>query len=416
MSRLVAAVLALLLSSLPAASQQPATPPAAPASPAPPTTPQPFAPHWAMLAGAKVFADKGCGGCHAVRGVGPKVGPDLGRIESARSFFDLAAAMWNHLPRMGARMREAGVERARMTADEVSNLLAFLYTAQYFDESGDARRGEALFTAKSCARCHAVGGKGGFVGPELDRLKKMNSPVLVAAAMWNHGPQMNRALKAAGIERPTFQGRELVDIIAYIVSAARDVGGDTQQVVPGTPDRGRLLLVEKKCAACHSVGGKGGRVGPPLDQPGHHISITEFAARLWNHAPAMEARMVERRITMPTLSGQDFADILAYLYVSRYFDVAPSVQRGRDLVQGKGCLSCHAVAGKGATVGGDFARSSVVRTPATLVAGMWNHSRLMEMQAEKRNVAWPELSGQDLADVGAYLRSLSRPSGKPTGK
>ncbi len=404
MSRLIVAVLALLLPLAPAAAQPPATPAV------------PFAPDWAMLAGAKVFADKSCGACHAVRGVGAKVGPDLGRSESARSFFDLAAAMWNHLPRMGARMREAGVERARMTPTEVSSLLAFLYTAQYFDESGDAKRGEVLFASKACVRCHAVGGKGGFVGPELDRLKKMNSPVLVAAAMWNHGPQMDKALRAAGIERPTFQRQELVDIIAYIVAAARDVGGDTQQVVPGTPERGRALFVDKKCAGCHTVGGKGGHVGPALDRPGHQISITEFAARMWNHAPAMAEKMAERRVTMPTLSGQDFADILAFLYVSRYFEVSPSPQRGRDLVQEKGCLACHAVAGKGANVGGDFARSTVVRTPTGLVAGLWNHSRLMETQTEKRNITWPELRGQDLADLSAYFGTLHRGSPKPAAR
>ena len=166
---------------------------------------QPFAPDWGMFAGGKVFAEKGCGKCHALRGFGGKIGPDLGRIETGKSFFELGAAMWNHLPRMGARMREAGIARPTLTAAELSNLIAFLFTAQYYDELGDAQAGEKLFAAKACVQCHEVGGKGGRVGPGLDFLKRANSPVLVAAAMWNHGPEMAEAMKARGIERPSFK-------------------------------------------------------------------------------------------------------------------------------------------------------------------------------------------------------------------
>jgi mono/diheme cytochrome c family protein len=374
--------------------------------------PQPFAPDWAMLAGQSVFAQKGCGQCHSIRGFGGKVGPDLGRIQTGKSFFEIGAAMWNHLPNMGARMREAGIERATLTPEELSNLVAFIFTAQYQDEVGDPKSGEKLFTAKNCVRCHAVGGAGGRVGPELDRLRRSNSPVLVAAAMWNHGPQMAAAMAANGIQRPTFGRNELVDLIAYIVSASSDTASDTEQVIPGTPDRGRQFFTDKQCVTCHAVGGKGGRVGPDLGRPGHHISLTQFATQMWNHAPAMTAKMKERGIDPPKLSGQDMADILAYLYVSRYFDEASNASRGQQLVRSKNCLTCHSVRGVGGKISADFASSTVVRTPASLVAGMWNHSRLMERQTEKQQVAWPVLSGQDLGDIAAYLGSLGAPARK----
>src|SRR5262245_61987263 len=47
------------------------------------------------LAGAKVFADKGCAKCHSINGVGGKTGPDLAKISRSRTFYDLAADMWN---------------------------------------------------------------------------------------------------------------------------------------------------------------------------------------------------------------------------------------------------------------------------------------------------------------------------------
>jgi mono/diheme cytochrome c family protein len=379
--------------------------------------PQPFAPDWGMLAGAQVFAQKDCGKCHTVRGAGGTVGPDLSRAKSATSFYDIGAAMWNHLPRMGARMRQAGLERARLTPLEASNLVAFIYTAQYFDAAGDARRGETAFTAKGCAGCHQVGGKGGTVGPALDALKRAYSPVLVAAAMWNHAPAMLEAQRRQGVARPRLEGQELLDIIAYLGSASRDTSTQTQQVIPGTPDRGRVLFAEKKCSTCHSVTGVGGKIAPDLGRAGHHISLTAFAARMWNHAPAMLAKMKEVGIQPPTLSGQEMADIVAHLFSSRYFEANGDARRGAEVVRDKGCLACHAVAGKGARGGVDFARSDVVGTPGALVAALWNHGRAMEAEAEKRNVKLPELTGADLADIAVYLRSVSREgAGKPAAR
>ena len=395
---LAGAVLVLLTAGAPGARAQ---------TPSTSTPPRPFAPDWAMLTGWQLFGQKNCGKCHTVRGAGGAAGPDLSKVQAGTSFFDIGAAMWNHLPRMGAKMRESGIERARLTPAEAASLVAFVFTAQYFDESGDAKRGETLFRTKSCVSCHSVGGQGGSKAPALDSLKRVNSPVIVATVMWNHAPAMNEAFRRERITRPSLEGKDLLDIIAYVVAAARDGGGDTQQVIPGTPERGRVLFAEKKCASCHAVAGVGGKVGPDLGRAGHHISLTAFAARMWNHAPKMLAKMQELKIEAPTLTGQDMADVVAYLYTSRYFEANASARRGAELVRSKGCLDCHAVAGKGAGGGVDFARSTVVGTPAALVASLWNHGRAMEMEAEKRKLTLPELRGQELADISAYLSSVA---------
>jgi mono/diheme cytochrome c family protein len=397
----------VLLSFAPALAQQ---------SPAP-QPPQPFAPDWALLAGWDVYAKKGCGQCHGVRsGSEGRAAPDLARIASATGFFDLGAAMWNHLPWMGAKMREKGIERPTLTPLEVSNVLAFIFTAQYGDELGNPKTGERLFTSKRCVQCHAVGGKGGNVGPALDSLKRMNSPVLVAARMWSHGARMADTMKAQGVERPSFKGNELVDIIAYITTSAKDTAGDSAQVVPGTPERGEKLFRDKQCASCHTIAGKGGKVGPELGRA-HHVSLTQFAGLMWNHGPSMWAKMKERGVQPPELTGQEMADIVAYLYTTHYFDpAAGNSARGQQLVQGKGCVACHSVAGKGGKTAGDFAKSSVVGTPPALIAAMWNHSREMENQAEKLGIRLPTLKGQELADMSSYFRSLTKGGSTPSTK
>jgi mono/diheme cytochrome c family protein len=234
--------------------------------------------------------------------------------------------------------------------------------------------------------------------------------VLVAAAMWNHGPEMAAAMKAKGIARPTLQPGELLDLIAYVVGAARDPGGETSQVVPGTPERGEKLFAERHCASCHAVNGKGGRVGPDLGTAGHHVSLTAFAARMWNHGPAMWAKMKERGLEVPKLSGQDVADVLAYLFTAHYFDQQASAARGGTLVRDRGCTACHSVRGEGAKTAADLTASTVVGSPAALIAAMWNHGPRMESKAESAAVAWPVLRGQDLADIGAFLGAQSRPA------
>lgn len=369
---------------------------------------QPFAPEWGMLAGWDVFTKKSCGQCHSVRGVGGKIGPDLARVQSGSGFYDLGAALWNHLPHMGERMREQRIDRPALTAADVSNLLAFLFTAAYRDESGNPKVGELLFTSKACVQCHTVGGKGGRVGPALEALRGASSPAVVAAAMWNHGPVMAEAMKVKGVERPAFRGRELVDVIAYVVSVARDADAPTAQVIPGTPEHGEKLFVEKSCATCHAVGGRGGTVGPALGGRAHHVSLTDFAGLMWNHGPHMWIQMKQRGVQVPQLTGQDMADVVAYLYASHYFDgLSGQAARGRQLVLGKGCVTCHSVRGKGGTIAADFATSTVVASPSAAIAAMWNHGARMEGQAQKRETSLPVLTGQELADITAYLGSLT---------
>ena len=147
------------------------------------------------MAGAQVFGSEGCVKCHAINGLGGTEGPDLASFPRARTFYDLAAAMWNHRPSMVQRMREFGIEQPHLTARETGDLIAFLYTLDYFDPAGDGGKGEELFAEKHCIICHQVGGVGGVVGPDLASRGQFVAPIQVAAAMWNHGPAMSEAMQ-----------------------------------------------------------------------------------------------------------------------------------------------------------------------------------------------------------------------------
>jgi mono/diheme cytochrome c family protein len=358
------------------------------------------------VAGSRVFGSKGCSKCHSIDGLGGKTGPDLARIPHARSFYDLAAAMWNHLPRMAERMRELKIQRPSLSPEETGNLIAFLYTLNYFDPPGNAGAGKGLFAEKKCIVCHQVNGSGGVVGPNLDSFKQYGSAIFVAAAMWNHGPNMAEAMRARGIARPTFSGTELGDLIAYLKSAAPDRTEGALYLLPGAPERGRRLFGDRRCVECHSVAGQGGKVGPDLADKALRRSMTEFAEAMWNKAPAMTAAMKTRKIAVPRLEAEDMADIVAYLYSVQYFARPGDVKRGRELATEKGCLACHSIDGEKAAPA--LARVKGLESPATVVAAMWNHSFITEKVGEGQKTLWPQFRADEMAHLAAFLQTLGR--------
>jgi cytochrome c2 len=365
-----------------------------------------FSPSQDPLAGSRVFGTKGCVKCHAVGGAGGKVGPDLGRIARPRSFYELAAGMWNHLPKMGERMRELGIARPQLDARETSDLIGFLYTLDYFDPPGNVETGRRLFTEKKCIVCHQTGGTGGVVGPNLDFLRQFGSPILIASELWNHGPAMAEAMRAKGIVRPTFKDAELRDLITYLKAASQTQPEGPLYVLPGRADEGQLLFRDKGCILCHRVGGEGGRVGPDLAERGLHLSLTQFAAAMWNKAPEMMKEMKARSISVPRLQAREMADLVAYLYAVRYLAEPGDPRKGRELATAKGCLGCHSIDGTGGKVGPDLAKVKGLDSAPAVIAALWNHGFIMAERAERRQVTWPRFRPEEMSHLVAFLRSL----------
>ena len=81
-----------------------------------------------------------------------------------------------------------------------------------------------------------------------------------------------------------------------------------------------------------------------------------------------------------------------------------NVSAGERVLQEKGCLSCHAMNGRGGTRAPDFAKpTGEINKPGLLAAKMWNHSPAMfaEFDAQKREV--PGLSAAEAANLYAYF-------------
>jgi len=351
------------------------------------------------LAGARVFGAKGCANCHAINGVGQTVGPDLaqGRLGS---YYGMAAGFWNHFGGMVERMRSAGLRPQRMTPRQMEDLIAFFGSVDAFSPPGSSERGQAIFREKHCIRCHQIGGQGGVVGPNLDALGN-EGPLRVAAAMWNHGAAMMGRMAQLGLERPTFSATELNDLLTYFRRASPRSRAGPVYLLPGNADEGRRLMREKKCMECHAVRGAGAGFAPDLASRSRAITLYEFAATLWNKAPAMLSVMRARGVEVPTLAASDMSDIVAYLYSVRYFRAEGNATTGRQLLASRGCNGCHRPGGREGAQPLTQVRN--LQTPAAVIAAIWNHSVLVF--EDPAGPSWPTITADEMSDIVAVFIS-----------
>ena len=175
--------------------------------------------------GKAQFSKNGCSLCHSTeegtKKSGPSLGKDLRRKESfPKTITQVAGLMWNHAPQMWNEMKKKGLKRPQLNAQEMADIIAYLFSLQYFDEQGNREKGEKVFKEKYCIKCHTVNGKGGLKGPDLKEWRKHVSPISMAQAMWNHGPSMLGEMKKMGLSWPKFEGKEIVDLMEYLKNMA----------------------------------------------------------------------------------------------------------------------------------------------------------------------------------------------------
>lgn len=175
---------------------------------------------------------------------------------------------------------------------------------------GDVGRGEQLFAAKACSRCHRASPPAG-AGPALETLRRPQGAWELAGRMWNHAPAMFMLLTQEGIPWPQITVPEMGDLMAYLLAQpARDPAPDLL--------RGQLTLVAKGCLKCHAFRREGGRVGPDLaDQRPAYVSPQAWAAAMWTHTPSMAAVALERGILYPRFTGNELTNLVGFLRSGR---------------------------------------------------------------------------------------------------
>ena len=168
--------------------------------------------------GKNIFEEKNCIKCHAIRGKGNNIGPDLASPKSPKNFIELTSTMWNHLPKMLKTMEDLGIKVSPPTPQEMADIISFLFAIQYMDEPGNAEIGKKIFYEKNCIKCHTKDGSGGTVGPDLSKLKGKARPIQIAYLRWKamHGSTMLEEMTRLGIPWPYFKGNEMVDLMEFL--------------------------------------------------------------------------------------------------------------------------------------------------------------------------------------------------------
>ncbi len=355
-------------------------------------------PAQSISAGSRVYGAKGCGECHAVSGIGGTIGPDFAKLGS-RSQFDIAAAMWSHLPQMAARFAATGATPPRLESWEAADLLAFLFWAASATPAGDPATGRRLFAERGCIVCHQVENVGGVLGPALDGAASRLAAIDLAAALWNHAGAMSEEMLARGVARPVLSGTDIRHLVAYFGAGVPGLAQARVNVLSGDPESGRALFQERGCVRCHQGGA--GQAAPNLLAAAERDPMA-FAAAMWNKSPRMMAAMRAADVAVPRLRGEEMADLTAYLGTLRYLSGTGGAARGVEAARAGGCTGCHTIQGRGTGPGGALDRMPHVGTRAAVIAALWNHIRLPATTIQARRQS---LSPEQVADLVAFFET-----------
>lgn len=207
---------------------------------------------------------------------------------------------------------------------------------------------------------------------------------------------------------PTFIGRELADLQAFIRVASSLSNREIVLHPPPDPNAGGQLFRAKGCARCHADDGRGTAVAPDLRTVTQRLRVSEMAGQLWNHSARMSSFMRSQGVPFPRFVDTEMADVIAFMYYLRFYEGEGDVNTGETLFVRKGCSNCHS-RGSGTLTGPDLSKSEATLTPLGLATAMWNHAPAMYDHALLRHIDWPRFEDDEMRDLSAYLRSLVSP-------
>ncbi len=211
-------------------------------------------------------------------------------------------------------------------------------------------KGRALFEDLGCIGCHKLHGTGGVIGPELDGVGARRSPE------WLGKHFHNPSDVTPGSAMPPIKvgDEEIEDLTMYMLSLTGERLSAyfvSMKTLPG-PEAGRALFEEKGCIGCHSLGGKGGTVGPALDEVAKRRNTDWIVAHFRNPQAVTPGSVMPRfdfsdeqiRALTEFLLTKTDPSVVGYLKIP---SLMTPVERGKAVFRKYGCAGCHGLEGKG---------------------------------------------------------------------
>jgi mono/diheme cytochrome c family protein len=211
-------------------------------------------------------------------------------------------------------------------------------------------RGQEAFEEIGCIGCHKLHGRGGVIGPALDKVGAERSPEWLMKHFKNPGSL------STGSAMPPVQASEedLQALTLYVLSFTGENLSAyyvSMKTIPG-PLAGRRIFEEKGCIGCHSIGGKGGTVGPALDNVAQHRNQEWIMQHFRNPQsvspgtvmPQFELAEQETRALTEFLLSLTNPNIVGFIQVP---SMMTPVERGKTVFKKYGCAGCHGKDGQG---------------------------------------------------------------------
>ncbi len=405
------------------------------------------------LAGAKLFKNSGCLGCHKVESLQslgslgqnvkeiqsamPKAGPDLDRVSEKLQPTWLVG--WLRNPQshsLDARMPNLGLAK-----DQAMSIASFLLTQKGASDSAalpntaipNAQRlalGKRLTVNLGCLGCHTIRGEGASFAPELTNIRtKVNSD-------WLYGWIANPKAYFPNSKMPVFNlSKDQCMLIGDYLMSVGEKEAQKIDIMPNlrdrdARDRGAQLIAERGCAACHDIKGFEKISAPELTSIGDKSAdILEFG-----NAKTVKKDLYDYIVTKITdprsfdsekfkgkmpkfgLEKDDAKTIAVYLMSLSSQELAPeytkdlreqgtSLLAGRKIFEQHDCFACHRIAGQGGKVGPELTREGEMVRPGWLFEFLKQPARIRWWQDAR--MPHYHLSDKEATTLTEYLMALA---------
>jgi mono/diheme cytochrome c family protein len=209
-------------------------------------------------------------------------------------------------------------------------------------------RGQQVFEESGCRGCHKLGGTGGVLGPELDRVGARRSPDWLK----KHFRAPATVTPGSAMPPQNLTDPDLEAVTLFMLSQTGETAPGyyaSMKVIPSA-EQGQRLFQQKGCIGCHSVGGKGGAIGPALDDVGLRRS-PEWMVQHFRDPQTVSPGTVMPRFGFTESEARALTDFLLHLRDQKVALSLPSlmgpVERGHEVFRKYGCAGCHGANAKG---------------------------------------------------------------------
>jgi mono/diheme cytochrome c family protein len=165
--------------------------------------------------------------------------------------------------------------------------------------------GVAYFRQENCVSCHAIGGRGNQIGPDLTHITVHKD------AKWLIGHFKRPSAMRPGTSMPPIQlaDSQLNALAAYLLK----LNPNNATALDNAPDfatQGALVYQQNRCGSCHQVNNAGMKIGPPLN------GLAKRRSRSWVEQHFANPQQLAPGSIMPAyhFSPKELENLTNYLF------------------------------------------------------------------------------------------------------